>query len=254
MRPAPSAFRETDPADRGAEPWRTPGGGPGEGPGPRPPAHEPAFKAPWPALAMALLLVAVYGLQVATGDPMAAADRFGFRPQGLAQQGGWTGLLTALFVHAGWTHVLLNALAALAFGAPVARRFGVKGAGPAAFLVFFVLCGLAGSLGFAAWPGARDAVLVGASGAIAGLMGAASRMVPPHHGPLARFTSPPVLTMAGAWLAVNLLFAVTGLGMATAGAPMAWQAHLAGYAAGLVLIGPALALARPARPGGRPGG
>lgn len=245
MPPAPSAFRETDPADRGRDPWRKPGGGPGEGSGRRgPPKPEPAYKGPWPALMTAVLLVGVYAAQVASGDALAAADRFGFHPQALAQ-GGWTGLFTALFVHAGWTHVLLNALAALAFGAPVARRFGVRGAGPAAYLVFFVLCGVLGSLGFAALQGGREAVLVGASGAIAGLMGASSRMIPPHHGPLARFTSPSVLAMAGAWLAVNLLFAVTGLGMATAGAPLAWQAHLAGYAAGLFLIGPALALVRP---------
>lgn len=244
MRLSQSAFRETDPSERGADPWRTPGGGPGEGSGrPAPPRPEPAFNAPWPALATAVLLVGVFLAQVATGDPLAAADRFGFHAQTLGQ-GGWTGLLTAVFVHAGWTHVLLNALAALAFGAPVARRFGVRGAGPAAYLVFFVACGVLGSLGFAALQGGREAVLVGASGAIAGLMGAASRMVPPHHGPLARFTSPSVLAMAGAWLAVNLLFAVTGLGMANAGAPLAWQAHLAGYAAGLFLIGPALALAR----------
>ena len=249
MRSPPSAFRETDPADQGRDPWRARGGGPGDEPGRRPGAREPAFNAPWPALAMALLLVCLYGLQVATGDPLAVADRFGFRPQAL-EQGGWTGLFTALFVHAGWTHVLLNALAALAFGAPVARRFGVRGAGPAAFLIFFVLCGLAGSLGFALLPTGRDAVLVGASGAIAGLMGAASRMVPPHDGALARFTSPSVLVMAGAWLAVNLVFAVVGLGAATGGAPLAWQAHLAGYAAGLFLIGPAVALARPARPRG----
>ena len=250
MRPAPSAFRETDPRDRGAGPWRSPGGGSGGRPAPpRSGAPEPAFRAPWPALALAAVLVIAWLAQVATGEPLAVADRLGFRPSTLPA-GGWTGLLTALFVHAGWTHALLNALACLAFGAPVARRFGVHGAGPAAFLIFFTVCGVAGSLGFAAWPGGGEAVLVGASGAIAGLMGAASRMVPPHDGPLARLTSPTVLVMAAAWLAVNLIFAVIGSGVATGGAPLAWQAHLFGYAAGVLGIGPALALVRPARPRG----
>ena len=244
MRPAPSAFRETDPRDRGRDPWRAPGGGAGGPPPLRPGGREPAIRAPWPALALAGLVVVAWLAQIATGEPLAVADRFGFRPQALTA-GGWTGLFTALFVHAGWTHALLNALACLAFGAPVAKRFGVRGAGPAAFALFYVVCGVIGSLGFAALSGGGEAVLVGASGAIAGLMGAASRMVPPHDGPLARLWSPPVLTMAGAWLAVNLVFAVAGLGVATGGAPLAWQAHLAGYAAGVLGIGPALALVRP---------
>ena len=246
MHPTSPAFRETDPRGDGPAPWRAPGGGAGGGDGRRPPVSEPALRAPWPALALAGLLVAAWLGQVATGDPLAVADRFGFRPQALSG-GGWTGLVTALFVHAGWTHALLNALACLAFAAPVARRFGTGAVGAAAFLVFFVLCGVVGSLGFAVLQGAHEAVLVGASGAIAGLMGAASRMVPPHHGPLASLTSRPVLAMAAAWLAVNLVFALTGLGMGAGDAPLAWQAHLAGYAAGVFGVAPALALVRPAR-------
>ena len=82
----------------------------------------------------------------------------------------------------------------------------------------------------------------GASGGIAGLMGAASRMVPPHHGRLASLRSAPVLTMAAAWLGVNLVFALIGFSIAGGGAPLAWQAHLAGYALGVLGIGPALAL------------
>lgn len=186
-----------------------------------------------------------YALQVATGDPLSAADRFGFHP-GRLEAGEWTGMVTSLFVHAGWAHVLLNALAALAFGAPVARRFGLRGAGPAAFLVFFVLCGVAGSLGFAALERGRDAVLVGASGGIAGLMAAASRMVPPQGERLAPLLSTPVVAMAGSWILVNAVFALTGLGAGPVEAPLAWQAHLGGYAAGLLLIAPVLALARPA--------
>ncbi len=247
----PSALpvlRETDPRDRGPDPWRAPGGGARRGSSPPPGGREPAIRAPWPALALAGLLVVAWLAQVASGDPLAVADRFGFRPQALAA-GGWTGLFTALFVHAGWTHALLNALACLAFGAPVARRFGERGAGPAAFLVFFVLCGVIGSLGFAALSWGHEAVLVGASGGIAGLMGAASRMIPPHDGRLAPLASPPVISMAAAWLGVNLVFAVVGFSFGGGGAPLAWQAHLVGYAAGLLGVAPALALSRPSRSG-----
>ena len=239
-----TALRAPDGQDGAPDPWRA---GPGGAPGRRPPApagHEPALRAPWPALALAAALPALYGLQVLTGAPLAAADRFGFRPGQLAG-GGWTGLFTSLFVHAGWMHALFNALAALAFGAPVARRLGTRPAGAAAFLLFFVACGLAGGLGFAALERSREAVLVGASGGIAGLMGAASRMVPPAGARLLPLSSPPVLAIAGAWLAVNAVFAVVGLTIATGGAPLAWQAHVFGYAAGLLLIGPVLRFLRP---------
>ena len=245
MRDRLRLLREPGPSGDGFGRGNAPRPEPGGGFGP-PRGREPALRAPWPALALALALPLAYAAQVVGGDPAAAAERFGFRP-GLLSQGGWTGLVTALFVHASWTHVIFNGLAALAFGAPVARRFGVGGAGPAAFAMFFLGCGVLGSLGFALWPGGSGAVLVGASGGVAGLMGAASRMMPPAGGRLAPFSSPPVLAMAGAWVAVNLVFAVTGLDLGSGGAPLAWQAHLAGYAAGLLLVAPALRLA-----GGRP--
>lgn len=232
--------REPDPPQRPPSPWPEGGGRQrSDGPGPR----EPAIRAPWPALLVAASAPLGYALQHLGGDPLAAAARFGFRPA-LLDHGGWTGLLTSLFVHGGWAHALLNALAALAFGAPVARRFGATAAGAAAFAVFFVLCGVLGSLGFALWPGRADTVLAGASGGVAGLMGASSRMLVPPGARLAPLLSRPVATMAAAWLVTNLALALVGLDVATAGAPVAWQAHLAGYAAGLLLIGPALRLFR----------
>lgn len=242
MRKPAFSHREPDGRSGVPDPWGAGGSGGSTGGG-RPPS-EPAIRAPWPALLLAGLLPAIYALQRVSGDPFAVADRLGFHPS-LLKEGVWTGLLTAMFVHAGWMHALLNAVWALAFGAPVARRFGAGALSAAAFALFFVVCGVAGSLGFAAFHLDDASTLVGASGGVAGLMGAASRMIPPHDGRLAPLTSRPVLTMAGAWIAVNLLFAVIGLSLGGGGAPVAWQAHLFGYAAGLFLIAPALATARP---------
>ena len=235
--------REPD-GDGARDPWAGGGGGFGGGTpaGGRKP--EPAINAPWPALVLALSAPLGFALQHLGGDPLLAADKLGFRPS-LLPGAGWSGLITALFVHAGWSHAILNGLAALAFGAPVARRFGRGAAAAAAFALFFVLCGVLGSLGFAAVQGGSAGVLVGASGGIAGLMGAASRMIPPGGAGLAPLTSRPVLAMAVAWIAVNLIFALIGLSFAGGGAPMAWQAHLAGYAAGLFLIAPALQALHP---------
>jgi membrane associated rhomboid family serine protease len=207
-------------------------------------AREPAFNSPWPALVMPVAILIAYALQGLVGGPDGAAA-FGFSPAALSE-GRWGGLLTALFVHGSWSHVGLNALGALAFGAPVARWIGVRGLGPLIFFAFYLVCGVLGSLGFAlVHPGATT-VLVGASGAVYGLMGAASRMLGvrgPASG-LAPFRSPTVIGSAVACIVVNMLMAVFGApGLAGEG-PIAWEAHLFGYAVGVLLIAPVLRLRR----------
>ncbi len=216
----------------------------------RPGADQPAFRAPWPVAAVVACIVGGYAVQSALGDPAWIDAAMGFSARELAA-GRWSGLVTALFVHAGWTHALLNALGALAFGAPVARLFGSRPQGVGAFFGFYLGCGVVGSLGYALVTPGSGAVLVGASGAISGLMGAASRLLDGagrgSASTLAPFTSRTVIGMALAWIAVNLLLARFGFGIGTVGAPIAWQAHLFGYAAGLLLVAPLARLVR--RPG-----
>ncbi|HTK35021.1 MAG TPA: rhomboid family intramembrane serine protease [Caulobacteraceae bacterium] len=202
------------------------------------PQHEPALRAPWPAVALALSFLALYALQLATGDPQRILARFGFTPADLSA-GRWTGLITALFVHGGWAHAFLNALGALAFGAPVARLFGRGAVGVLAFFGFFLLCGVASSLGYAALHWGAPYVLVGASGGVSGFMGAASRLIERRGAGLAPFSSRTVTGMALAWVVVNIVVGVVGLGGVGGGAPIAWEAHVVGYAVGLALIGPA---------------
>ena len=63
------------------------------------------------------------------------------------EQGRWGGLLTAMLLHGGWTHAIMNAVAALAVGTPVARLFGTT-VGPTVFLLFYLVCGVLASLGY----------------------------------------------------------------------------------------------------------
>jgi membrane associated rhomboid family serine protease len=207
-------------------------------------AREPAFNSPWPALVMPVAMLIAYALQAVIGAPDAAVEAFGFSPDALGE-GHWSGLLTALFVHASWSHVGLNALGALAFGAPVARWIGVRGFGPSIFFAFYLVCGVIGNLGFALVHTSATLV-VGASGAVYGLMGAASRMLgvrDPASG-LAPFTSRTVMGFAVGCIIINLLMAVVGVPGVAIGGPIAWEPHLFGYAAGLLLIGPLLGLRR----------
>ena len=206
------------------------------------PPREPAIRAPLAALALSLALVALYVWQITAGDADAVATRFGFAPSDLGE-GRWSGLVTALFVHGNWAHVLLNALGGLAFGAPVARLFGRGPGGAIAFTAFFLICGVMASLGFAALHPGATVLLIGASGGISGLMGAASRLIE-RRDVLAPFTSRTVIGMAAAWVIANLLLGLVGLDAVSGGAAIAWEAHLAGYAVGLVLIGPAARLVR----------
>jgi membrane associated rhomboid family serine protease len=143
-------------------------------------------------------------------------------------------------LHNDWTHLVINALWLLAFGPIVARRFGAI-----LFLVFFIVCGIAGALSYLALAWGSPAVMVGASGAISGLMAAALRMLPgqspwaaPGTAPLAPVFSRQMLVFIGALVAINVLMVVSGLSVGGENAQIAWQAHLGGFAAGLLLCGP----------------
>ena len=200
--------------------------------------RERLINAPWQTALLVVVLVACFFLQSAAGVDETAA-RLGFAPLEL-RYGVWQPLVTSLFLHGGWLHLLGNAAFALAFGTPVARRMGEDAAGAVVFFLFFLACGVLANIGFAALAPNDRAPLVGASGAIAGLMGATSRLMTPTRR-LAGFTSPPVVGMAASWLVVNIIVAFVPL--ATPGhAIVAWQAHLAGYIAGLLLISPTLRL------------
>ncbi len=146
-------------------------------------------------------------------------------------------------LHNDWTHLTINCLWLLAFGPIVARRFGAP-----LFLLFFIVCGVAGAGMYLAFNWGSAVPVVGASGAISGLMAAALRMLPgqmppwmlgtaPGETPLAPVFSRQILIFTAVWAAINLLAGVTGLGMGGESGLVAWQAHLGGFLAGLLLCG-----------------
>ena len=176
-----------------------------------------------------------------TGAP---TQLFALTSDGLAA-GDWPPLITYLFVHGGWVHVLMNSIFILAFGAPVARFSGLGPRGALTFLAFFLMCGVVAALGYAGWLRALASIrhtstgwaLVGASGAAAGLMGAAARLID-GRGRLGPLTGRTVIAMTGPWVVANALLGVSGLTPGAAGVPVAWEAHIIGYFAGLLLAGP----------------
>jgi membrane associated rhomboid family serine protease len=147
-----------------------------------------------------------------------------------------------MFLHGDYIHLAFNSLWLLAFGPIVAKRLKTT-----KFLLFFLFCGIgSAALHLAVYFGAAIPV-VGASGAVAGLMGAAIRifygrlmfardMPAGATPPLAPLRSRPILVFTTVWLVANFVAGVTGLGLTDATTSIAWVAHLGGYFAGLLTI------------------
>jgi membrane associated rhomboid family serine protease len=209
--------------------------------------REPALRIPWPVAALIAALLAAHLMRLWFGVDI---DRFALDRTDL-EAGHWAGLFTHVFVHASWAHLAMNCAFILAFGAPVARFVGLDAVGAARFFGFFLVCGVLSGAGFVLaasameHPGGPQWDVIGASGAGSGLMGAAVRLIS-GRGRLGPLASRMVAAMTAVWILANVVFGLTGLAPGAQGAPVAWQAHILGYFAGLLLIG-AFARRRPHR-------
>jgi membrane associated rhomboid family serine protease len=173
--------------------------------------------------------------------------------------GIWT-FATYALLHGDWAHLLINSVWLLAFGSAVARRFGTW-----RFLVFFLVTAVAGAAVHLATHAGDRAPMVGASAAISGYMAAAIRFIFRSGGPidlwraqdrqsyqvpaaplLSALTDLRILAFLAVWLGLNLLLGLGSLGAQA----VAWEAHIGGFVAGLVLFAlfdPARARTRSAR-------
>jgi len=144
--------------------------------------------------------------------------------------------VTYMFLHGGFAHVAINSVWLLAFGPVVARRFGTL-----LFLIFFLVCGIGGAAAHLVSNWGSTAPVIGASAAISGLMAAGFRMLRAasegRERALAPIFSRQILVWTALWAGVNVIAGVTGLGAGGGVQLVAWQAHLGGYATGLVLAG-----------------
>src|SRR5690349_14024448 len=146
-------------------------------------SRQPIFLLPPAVAALCGLMIIIWLAEVLVlNDQTRGAFTFwfGFVPLRLvlpdAVEGGWLPSLwtpiTHAFLHAGWTHVLINVAWLAIFGAPVASRYGgVK------FVLLFVLGALAGAAAFTLTSAYTTQWLIGASGGVAALTGAAIRFM-----------------------------------------------------------------------------
>ncbi|MGE0769161.1 MAG: rhomboid family intramembrane serine protease [Hyphomicrobiaceae bacterium] len=222
-------------------------------------SREPIFNAPAVVVWLLLLLVAVHiGLSLLSDPQWAeAVETLALIParySGYAGQiaGGRaaavTSLVTHQLVHGDIAHLLINSAWLLAFGSAVARRIGTL-----RFLLFVVLSGIAGAVTFVAFHQGETTIMVGASGALSGLMGGAFRFLFSAFddggadafrgdqrmirrmslGEL--FRDRRARLAIGFWIAINFATALAAPLITSAGG-IAWEAHLGGFAFGLLLF------------------
>lgn len=154
-------------------------------------------------------------------------------------------LVTHAFLHADFMHVGLNAVWLLCFGTPVAKRIGAT-----RFLALAATAAMAGALFHLAYRWGSPVPMVGASGAISGLFGAAVRFIlaAPLGGPgsqsLERYRLPRlplfdkrIIAVTVIYALMNFVLAVTAVGsLSPDSGSVAWDAHLGGFLAGLILF------------------
>jgi len=144
-------------------------------------------------------------------------------------------LVTSMFLHGGWIHLIGNMIYLLVFGKGVERALGSL-----RFLLFYLLCGTAAALTQALTDPAATLPMVGASGAIAGVLGAYLVLYP--FGQVFvffwiiiffRVVAVPAILLLGFWFLMQLLSA-EGAG-ASVGGVAVW-AHVGGFIAGMILV------------------
>jgi len=191
--------------------------------------------------------VAVFAYQVwltVDGGPAATAtfvQQMALTPSLLLSPSAWGGMaipapltvLTSMFVHAGFWHVAGNMLYLWVFGDNIEDTLGHFN-----YLMFYLACGIGAAIAQVLIAPSSTIPMVGASGAIAGVLGAYLVLHP--NAPVLTFVFLvvfirimylPAAVLLGIWFAVQLFSAFTG-----GGSSVAWYAHIGGFLVGVLLI------------------
>ena len=142
-------------------------------------------------------------------------------------------LFSAMFMHAGWLHLGGNMLYLWIFGDNVEDRFGhVK------FIIFYLLCGLLATFAQLAFSLKSDVPNLGASGAIAGVLGAYILLFPKRNVRvllLRVVVQMPALIVIGFWIVLQFFSGIGSIADTSQTGGVAYMAHIGGFVAGFVL-------------------
>ncbi|MGC8928255.1 MAG: rhomboid family intramembrane serine protease [Myxococcota bacterium] len=148
-------------------------------------------------------------------------------------------LFTSMFLHGGWFHLLGNMLYLWIFGDNVEDRMGHF-----RYLIFYILCGLIANITHIIFNPSSGIPSVGASGAIAGVLGAYMLSYPTARVVVLLilffyidFVALPALIVLGFWFVIQFFSGVLSLGVENASSGgVAWWAHIGGFIAGMALL------------------
>jgi membrane associated rhomboid family serine protease len=190
----------------------------------------------FPVITTALIVAnaVVFIMEIMGGD--AFVDKWAEIPANIVAGHHWVTILTAMFMHAGWMHIIGNMVFLWAFGPEIEDSMGAP-----KYLAFYLLSGLAASLAQTALMPSSTVPNLGASGAIAGVMGA-FLVTYPHDeirtvvllGWFTRITFIPAVLLIGLWFLIQLFSQVGAVADAQGGGGVAYAAHVGGFIFGAV--------------------
>jgi membrane associated rhomboid family serine protease len=192
----------------------------------------------FPTVTMALigLNVLVFLAELAGGDQF--ITNWAFIPSRFSEHPAANALtiFSAMFMHGGWLHLFGNMLFLWIFGDNVEDRFG-----HAKFLIFYLLAGIAATFAQYAVSPESGIPNVGASGAIAGVLGSYILMFPQARVNVLvgrQIVAMPAFVVLGLWIVIQLISGVGTIGYTDESAStggVAYMAHIGGFAAGLLM-------------------
>jgi membrane associated rhomboid family serine protease len=188
--------------------------------------------APLVTYAFLALNVLFFFVELSGGD--AFVEKWAFVPSRFLANpfGDFLTLFTAMFMHAGWLHLGSNMLYLWIFGDNVEDRFGhIK------FAIFYLLCGLAATFAQLAFSSGSNVPNLGASGAIAGVLGAYILLFPKGKVRVLqgqRVIPVSALIVIGIWIVLQLFSGIGSLANTAQTGGVAYMAHIGGFVAGFV--------------------
>jgi len=183
--------------------------------------------------ALIALNVLFFFIELSAGD--AFIQTWAFVPSRfLANPGGdFLTIFTSMFMHGGWLHIGGNMLYLWIFGDNVEDRFGHL-----RYLVFYLLCGMAATFAQMAFNLGSGIPNLGASGAIAGVLGAYLLLFPQRRVTVmlgSGVTQMPALVVIGLWFVLQLFSGIGSIAGSADTGGIAYMAHIGGFIAGVVL-------------------
>jgi membrane associated rhomboid family serine protease len=176
----------------------------------------------------------MFMFELAGGD--AFINRWSLVPANIVSGQDWITILTSMFMHAGWAHILGNMLFFWVFGPEIEDVMGGL-----RYLVFYLLSGLVATFAQVVVDPSSTIPNLGASGAIAGVMGAFLITFPRDRirtvlilGWFIRITALPAVALIGIWFMTQLFSEVGALAQVQGGG-VAYMAHIGGFAFGAML-------------------